>query len=79
MIIRSLYQLFYPFQFNFLVLNNLPYEYRNILNFESGSLIGINKLEYGNNVKDIFSEMNNENILYFDIEENIILNSSNGN
>ena len=77
MIIRSLYQLFYPFQFNFLVLNNLPYEYRNILNFESGSLIGINKLEYGNNVKDIFSEMNNENILYFDIEENIILNSSN--
>ena len=77
MIIRSLYQLFYPFKFNFLVLNNLPYEYRNILNIKLGSFIGINKLEYGNNIKEFFFEMNNENILYIDIEENIILNSSN--
>ena len=41
----------------------------------NGVLIGINKFEYGNNLKDIFSEFNNENTLFFDVEENIIINN----
>ena len=67
MIYRSLYQLLFPFEFNCLTISNLPYEYRNIFNFEEGVLIGINKFEYGNNLKDIFSEFNNENTLFFDM------------
>ena len=75
MIYRSLYQLLFPFEFNCLTISNLPYEYRNIFNFDEGVLIGINKFEYGNNLKDIFSEFNNENTLFFDVEENIIINN----
>ena len=77
MIIYIFKQLFHPLEFTYSVITNLTNEHLELLECNHGLMIGVNKNDF--NDLGLVIHKNSRNVIYLDIDENILISEKNVN
>ena len=77
MIIYIFKQLFHPLEFTYSVITNLTNEHLELLECNHGLMIGVNKNDF--NDLGLVINKNSRNVIYLDIDENILISEKNVN
>lgn len=77
MLIYIFKQLFHPLEFTYSVITNLTNEHLELLECNHGLMVGVNKNDF-NDLRLVMNK-NSKNVIYLDIDENILISEKNVN